>query len=293
MVTMLLTLALYFLIKKKYFWVSVLAGLSFLTFYGGVFMLAAMTVYLFFNKKYKEIIWVNVGPIIALILIWPLMKLQLHNSGEMLSQVANWSLVLGKANFKNLLLIPLKFSAGRISFYPKIIYYVIAGGFSLYLFSKLVKKNNYSFIFWMTLIVGVIFSMFTPMLQYFRFLYLIPVMALVINKSKVISLGFLIFSLFYLYNQDTWREDWKSLTATLPEKVYMISSFADPVKFYDSKILINDIREKINDEEIVVIPYGEAIHGFDHNKHLSDLGYTKTGEKNFREVKVESWHLIY
>jgi 4-amino-4-deoxy-L-arabinose transferase-like glycosyltransferase len=292
MVTMLLTLTLYFLVKKKYFWVSFLAGLSFLTFYGTVFMLAAMTIYLFFNKKYKEIILVNIGPAIALILVWPLMKLQLHNSGEMLSQVANWSLVLGKANLKNLLLIPMKFASGRISFEPKIVYYLLSGSFSLYVFSRLIKRNIYSFVFWMTLIVGVVFSIFTPMLQYFRFLYLIPVMALVINKNTKIMIGFAIFSLFYLFNTNTWREDWKSLVPNLPDKVYMISSFADPIKYYSNAKVV-DIREKIVDKEITVVPYGEAIHGFDHSKYLTSLGYKKTSEKDFREVTMENWQLIY
>ncbi len=293
LVTMLLTLCLFFLVKKKYVWVSVLAGLSFLTFYGSVFILAAMTLYLLFNKKYKAIILTNIGPAIALLVIWPVMKLQLHNSQEMLSQVANWSLVLGKANLKNLLLIPMKFTSGRISFDPKAIYYLVSGGFAILVFSQMVKRNVYSFIFWFTLIIGTIFSIFTPMLQYFRFLYLIPVMGLIINKNKFVLGGFMIFSLVYLLNPAFYREDWKSLAVKLPNKVYIISSFSDPVKYYDAKIIIQDSRTKPLEKEITVIPYGEEIHGFNHNNYLSKLGYKKIGETDYRGVAKEDWHLIY
>ena len=303
MVTMLLTLCLYCLVKKRYVWVSVLAGLSFLTFYGSVFFLAAMTLYLLLNKKYKEVIITNIGPAIALLIIWPLMKLQLHNSQEMLSQVTNWSLVLGKANLKNLLLIPMKFTSGRISFEPKAIYYLVSGGFAILVFKPLCQltltsplekgRNTYQFIFWMTLVIGTIFSIFTPMLQYFRFLYLIPVMGLIINKNKLILGGFIVFSLVYLLNPVFYREDWKSLAAKLPNKVYMISSFGDPVKYYVPKITFQDSRTKPLEKEITVVPYGEEIHGFNHNDYLTKLGYKKVGETDYRGVTKEDWHLIY
>ena len=293
MVTMLLTLCLYCLVKKRYVWVSVLAGLSFLTFYGAVFFLAAMTLYLLLNKKYKEVIITNIGPAMALLIVWPLMKLQLHNSQELLAQVTNWSLVLGKANLKNLLLIPMKFTSGRISFEPKAIYYLVSGGFAILVFSQVVKKNIYSFIFWTTLVIGMIFSIFTPMLQYFRFLYLTPVMGLIINKNKLVVSGFIIFSLIYLVNPVFYREDWKSLTAKLPDKVYMISSFGDPVKYYDARIMVQDSRIKPIEKEITVVPYGEEIHGFNHTDYLTKLGYQKVDETDYRGVTRENWHLIY
>lgn len=298
-----LTLAVYCLVKKKYIWLSILGGLSFLTFYGSVFFLAAMTLYLLLNKKFKEVIITNIGPAAALLIIWPLMKLQLHNSQEMLLQVTNWSLVLGKANLKNLLLIPIKFTSGRISFYPKIIYYLISGSFAVLAFkplcqlkltSPLQKESfRYRFVFWATLAIGTIFSIFTPMLQYFRFLYLIPVMGLILNKNKLVLGGFVIFSLAYLINPTFYREDWKSLVKTLPNKVYMIGSFGDPVKYYSENIQIIDIRKTINDKNITVVPYGEEIHGVDHKIILGKLGYKLDKINNFRGLTSENWHLIY
>jgi hypothetical protein len=143
----------------------------------------------------------------------------------------------------------------------------------------------------MSLLVGTIFSIFTPMMQYFRFLYLIPVIALIIKKNKVIVVGFLIFSLVYLLDKNMWREDWKSLSKNLDGPVYMIGSSGDPVKYYNSKIQIMDIRGKISGKEISVIPYAEEIYGVDHNAILEKAGYSKKNEIDYREVSLEKWKM--
>jgi uncharacterized membrane protein len=304
MITMLTTLAIYLFIKKKYFWFNVAAFLCFMTFYGSVFLLAALGLYLLIKKQYKELIISNIGILLAIILLSPLLKMQMQNSQEMLLEVKNWSLVLGKANIKNLLLIPIKFTSGRISFEPKIFYYLIAGGWVIYTFKPLVLRtsplkkgdlkglNFYKYLFWMSLLIGTVFSIFTPMMQYFRFLYLIPIMAIVINKNKLITGGFLIFSFVYLLIPSMWREDWKTATRNLSGNVYMISSFGDPVKYYNQKVNIIDIRAQIGGSNISVIPYGEEIHGVDHNQILIKANYKKTGEIDYRGVTVETWQKI-
>jgi uncharacterized membrane protein len=303
MVTMLLAMGLYFLIKKKYWFTSVLFGISFLTFYGSIFFVVATGIYLLISKKFKEVLIIGVGPLVALLAVSPLLAKQIVNSREMLGIVTNWDLLLGKANLKNLLLIPIKFTSGRISFYPKIIYYLISGAWALFVFKPLALRalplrkgslkeiNVYSFIFWITLFVGTVFSIMTPMLQYFRFLYLIPVMALVIKKNYLVVGGFVIFSLIYLLNPQFYREDWKSLSNDLPDKVYMISSLNDPIKYYKN-INISDIRGDILEDEITVLPYGEVIHGVDHNQLLTAKGYKKIETKNYRELTSERWQKV-
>lgn len=292
MVTMLLTLAVYCFVKKKYWWFNILAFLSFMTFYGSVFLLMALAFYLLIKKKYKELIISNIGILLAVVILLPLLREQVQNSREMLFTVKNWSLVLGKANIKNLLLIPMKFSSGRISFYPKILYYFIAGGWAIFVFSKMIKKNFYSFVFWISLLIGTVFSIFTPMMQYFRFLYLVPIMAIIIKKNKIIAGGFLVFSLIYLLNPNMWRENWKTLAKNLNGPVYMINSFGDPIKYYNPNIKIDDIRNKITEKSITVIPYGEETHGIDHNKILNAAGYRKISETDYREVTTETWSIF-
>ena len=88
-----------------------------------------------------------------------------------------------------------------------------------------------------------------------------------------------------------WREDWKSLVMNLDNKVYMIASFGDPVKYYKQDIQISDIRSQITEKEITVIPYGEEIHGVDHKTILGKQGYKLEKIYNFRGVTAEDWHL--
>jgi uncharacterized membrane protein len=295
MATMLLILAIYSFVKKKYWIYNLLTFLSFVTFYGSVFLLAALALYLLIKKKYKEFLISNIGLILAILVLMPLIRTQMQNSREMLFAVKNWSLVLGRANLKNLLLIPVKFTSGRISFYPKILYYVVSGLWMIYVFGKVVKnslKNKFfGYIFWVSLIIGIVFSIFTPMLQYFRFLYLVPVMALLIGKNKIIAIGFIAFSLVYLLIPNNWREDWKNLSKNLGDKVYMIQSFADPVKYYKPEIVVQDIKTKPVETTITVIPYGEVIHGVDHTSLLKAGGYKLVREQSYREITSEIWQL--
>jgi len=151
------------------------------------------------------------------------------------------------------------------------------------------------------IILGIIFSIKSPLLQYFRFIYLVPILALLLADLKNIKiksglvLGFLIFSLIYLINPNMHREDWKSLATNLNtnQNVYMIGSFADPIKYYNSEIKIKDIKAvKPTENEIVVIPYGQEIHGLNIAGDLAKLNYEKIGENNFREVKTETWRKL-
>jgi signal transduction histidine kinase len=210
--------------------------------------------------------------------------------------------VLGKANIKNLLLIPIKFSIGRISFYPKWLYWGIAGIWTGFIFFTIktvfIKTVFYLLIF--PLILGFLVSFFAPMLQYFRFIYLIPLMSLLLSRSNlrgwILAIGFLIFSLIYLLNPVFHREDWKNLVKSLPEDkpVYMIVSSSDPVKYYNNKLIIIPLRSDFigtteGQEEIIVIPYAAEIYGLNYKSLLSKNGYQKKKEVSFREITYEQW----
>lgn len=311
MMTMFLMGAVYFWIKivknketKKSWWFgfNLMVFLAFLTFYGSVFLSAALILYLIWQKKLKGFFGSVWGLLLAIAVVSPLLLTQLKMSGQMLNEVTNWSLVLGKVNLKNLILIPLKFSIGRISWYPKTWYYLIGGGWSLIVFGlalkQMVKNKKLLWLLVTPIILGVLFSFKSPLMQYFRFIYLVPVIALGLAevKNKWIKfglvLGFLGFSGFYLLNSNMHREDWKSVAASLGNgtKVYMIESFSDPIKFYNSTVFIKDIKTVLpTEEKIVLIPYGEAIHGVDSRKKMEELGYKMIKENSFREITTEEW----
>ncbi|MFA5880517.1 MAG: glycosyltransferase family 39 protein [Candidatus Margulisiibacteriota bacterium] len=314
LVTMCLTLVLLYFIKiiknKKnnslnIFWFNFWSFFSFFSFYGSIFLLAAFGLYFLINKKIKLLLLTNIGILLAIAILSPLLLIQITNSRTMLQTVVNWDLVLGKANLKDLLLILLKFSSGRISFLPKYLYYLVSGIWATIVFAIAIwgtRKNKLlGFLFVVPIILGFVFSLWSPLLQYFRFLYLIPILGLLLalgikkDSLKLVAGGiFLIFSLIYLLNPIFHREDWKSLSNSLStnSSIYIIDSFADPIKYYRKDIKIIDLKT-INPtaKEITVVPYGEIIHGLNHFVKLEGLGYKKISERSFREITLEEWTL--
>lgn len=267
--------------------------LSLSTFYGSIFFFAGISLYFLVKKDYKNFVIYSLAPTLTLLCLSPLLFVQYQNSRELLKSVLNWSSVLGSANLKNILLIPIKFTLGRISFYPKIIYYLISAILVIPLWTiilfKSFKNKPVAFVFWITLIIGFVFSLFTPMFQYFRFLYLIPFMCILINKNYFYSFIFLLFSCIYLFNPIFHREDWKSLASTLPDTTYMIPSASDPAIYYNSNIIIKDLSISPTEKTITVIPYISEIHGLTYQNNLQQLGYKKISTTNFRELTTENW----
>lgn len=313
MTTMWLVWAVYFWIKiikdKKSLvrdWIlfNLFCFLAFVTFYASTFLIGAMILYFLFRKDWKNFGKSCLGIILAIIIIAPLLLGQLKMSTEALKLVTNWSLVLGKVNLKNLLLIPLKFSVGRVSWYPKSFYYLLAGLWTVFVWGVALrnskKEKELLWLMIISLVLGIIFSFKSPMMQYFRFLYLVPVLALLLAKEKtklikiLLSIGFLAFSLFYVLNPTMHREDWRGVSEELKNKkeVYMVKSFEDPIKFYNPEIKIMDIRDGVSDENVWVIPYGEIIHGVNHKEILNKEGYRMGKQINFREIVLEEWQKI-
>lgn len=292
MVTCLLTAAYYYFVNKKYLFFNLFVALSFLTFYGSLFLIITFFIYLIFKKEFHWKYLIGFGT--ALLVLFPLLRLQLIHSQTAKLLVPNWFAVLGPANLKNLLLIPIKFTSGRISFYPKIVYYLISGFWAAWIFAIFRRRPIYLYFFGLPLILGLIFSFFSPLLQYFRFIYLIPILCLALSESRFRSVaftGFFIFSAVYILNPQFHREDWKSLSASLPPNstIYLIPSFSDPIKYYRPDIKITDYRLPVTDYNLLVVPYGESIHAFDHQSYLQNQNYSLQSTQNFRELTLETW----
>lgn len=282
---------------------NIFSFLSFSTFYGSIFFLLAIYIYLFF--KVDKILFLKTIPgiLLSILVLSPLLLSQFQNSRTMLELVPNWDLVLGKVTLKNLFLIPVKFSIGHISFSPKILYYFISSGWTLFIFIAFIFSSRphpkLLYFFSFPLFVATLFSFSSPMLQYFRFIYLIPILAISLAtiNSKSIKLliigGFGIFSLLYLLIPNFHREDWQSLSSNLPPRstVWMIPSFADPIKYYRPDIKVNDISQiGLNSTSVIyAIPYGETIHGVDHRKILEEFEYYPQKVTYFRQLTLETW----
>ncbi|MEK7495082.1 MAG: glycosyltransferase family 39 protein [Patescibacteria group bacterium] len=295
-------------------WFNLFIFLSLLTFYGSVFLITAFLIYFLYKKQYKNLFICLLVVFVYLLIISPLLYQQLINSKIALANVTNWSLVLGKANLKDLLLIPVKFSIGRISFYPKWLYWGMAGiwiGFVMLTIKTVLNKTVFIktvlYLLIFPLVLGFLISFFVPMLQYFRFIYLIPIVSLLLSfrlssqassnlRGSILVGGFLFFSLVYLLLPQFHREDWKSLVKSLPKDktVYMIMASSDPVKYYSRNLKIKDLTLLRpmgygGQREIIVIPYTTEIYGLDYKSSLIKAGYQLKKEVSFREVTYERW----
>jgi len=279
--------------KKKVILYFLFTFLSLSTFYGTVFFFAAISLYWIIKKDSKNFVVYSLAPALSLLILLPLLMVQYQNSRSLFQSVQNWASVLGPANLKNLFLIPIKFTLGRVSFYPKVLYYLLAfiltAPLWILLFFKSFFHRQIAFIFWSTLAIGFIFSLFTPLFQYFRFLYLLPFLAIILKKSYFYFFIFLSFSLVYLLNPAFHREDWKALAISLSGSVYMIPSASDPVKYYRPDIEIKDLSGDIVETQITVIPYVTEIHGLDYKNKLKSLGFTQDLISNFRQLTTETW----
>ncbi len=289
---------------KNYLLMNSLFSLSFITFYGSIFFIISILLYFSFKKQWKNFFVSLFIILFSLFITYPLFSQQLTNAKFSLMAVKNWSLVLGKANLKNLLLIPIKFSIGRIDFYPKWIYYLVALSWTIFVFIKtfLIRDSLLIYLFVFPLILGFFVSFFTPLLQYFRFLYLISLLSLILSisvyKKKIIKLilffGFFIFSLVYLFIPQFHREDWKNLIKSLPKdkSIYMILSSSDPIRYYNKNLLIKELRtinQDIKDKEVFIIPYASEIYGFDYKKILEKKRYKLFEKKTVRGLYLERW----
>jgi len=277
--TMLITLAIYAKIRNKKWELYAWSFLAFATYYGSVFILFALDIF-------------NWGLYGSMLVLLPLLVKQYLTSRTLLGEVVNWNLTLGVINVKNLFLIFVKLVTGRV---PFVKWYILP---TLLVWLAAIKsglKNKYFLkLLILPLILAFLFSIKVPMLQYFRLQYLIiPLSVLIALKYKnsfLFLIIFFVFGILYVSNPKFYREDWKGISKNLPETVYMIGSFADPIKYYRGDIKVIDIKlNQPTEKSFIYIPYGEAIHGFDHKELFAKIGYTKIHEKSFREITYEEW----
>lgn len=227
---------------------------------------------------------------------------------------SNWATTLGKFSLKNIALIPVKFIIGRINFSSNIVY----GTFVLlplsvytYLIYQLKpSKQKLSLIFyWLgtPLILGMVLSLFIPILTYFRFIFVLPALyiLLAIGLTRLkddyflpILLVVLVFNLYFSYrflnNPKFYREDWRGLITYIhsvdedPTVVFPSQSQQEAFKYYSDLPIskASDVRE--NEERVWLLRYAYDISdpADTTRQQIEDLGYKIIDQKDFNGVVV-------
>jgi hypothetical protein len=204
-----------FLLKKRWLIFTILLIASFYTDYLPWLMIP---VYFFISSSKRKFL---ISLSVSLIIFLPWLPTFTHQLGTGISGGdSSWGDLLGRTNFKNLILIPLKFTTGRITIDEKYLYNLVFGGILLLILLILSKARSLVGWMWLTipLVLAAIISLRVPLLTYFRFLFVLPGFIILLaegvtNKKALAALLVSIFigssivlQFFPRFQRENWRE---------------------------------------------------------------------------------------
>ncbi|KKQ91789.1 MAG: hypothetical protein UU16_C0001G0049 [Candidatus Woesebacteria bacterium GW2011_GWA2_40_7] len=298
---LLVSVLIYLFLEKRWIYFSIILAMLSMTDYASLLVIPVFWV--FSLKDWKKLALSHI-PMLAVFAVWlPIFQKQLM-SGISLKDSAWWN-ILGPANFKNTVLIPIKFIFGRISFDDKLLYAAISSagiclfGFLLYK----ARKSSRLLCGWFVLpiVLGVLISFKIPTLAYFRFLFCLPAFCLLVSKgveksgkfSKillvlVISVNIL-STFYYLTDFRFQREDWRSAANAIgDQKIILPANSQKEALIYYGKsgqiVSTSDLSK--SDTEIWLSRYVWEIFDPKDSVRLKieSLGYNRTQESNFNGV---------
>lgn len=307
---------------------TLFSTLNLYTFYGAFFNLAAQSLYVVFSRK--RTLYLLGSVIVSLIVFvpWlPTMLKQIEVGGYLKNALPGWQVLSGSLSPKSLILIPLKLLSGRISFNPKIVYYILSGLISM-IFIGLAslgtqEKRVRALVFWLIipLVIALVISLKTPVLGYWRFLFILPAVislaAIGLSKYPLPVVRLIFWPLIILAlipTIITWgspanqREDWRRLADFIdqPQSLMIVNFPAPfaPMKFYSPQanyyftqerlgVPRTDIIESITPSvlgktKIFLLDYLSDLTDPQRiaQKNLEEAGFTKIDEKSFTNLGV-------
>lgn len=312
----------YLLFKKKqtmrhkiFFIIS--TALIFYTNYLSILMIVPIFLDYYRSKKDKRLNHASIQVVLSTILITaPLFYLialpQLNGIKGAAS--GTWAPALGQLNAKNILLIPVKFIIGRINFNHRLIYTLMvaipAGLYSYLIYkSKPINKKNRLIADWLVLplVIGTILSIFVPVLSYFRFIFVLPALYILLavglsklkdNQFLPILLVVLIFNLYfsyrYLNNPRFYREDWRGFVAYInevdedPTVVFPGKSQQEAFNYYSDLPVSKPENISQTEDRVWLIRYAYDISdpADSTRKKIDELGYKYIDQKDFNGVII-------
>jgi hypothetical protein len=255
-------------------------------------------------------------PMLVIFMIWlPVFQKQLLAGLSL--KGSNWWGLLGSATFKNATLIPVKFILGRISFDDKLVYAaIVLVAISLYGF-VLFRARKSSKLLWcwlvLPIILGILVSFKIPTLSYFRFIFCLPALYILVSKGfdlnfksgkflsrSVIFIVILLINLvttgYYLFNPKFQREDWRGLVKFVESQkttnsitIFVANSNMEAYLYYapDAKIA-GPGAIKPGYDQLWLMRYLKDV--FDPEDQIRTkveaLGYKKAGDDTFNGVEV-------
>jgi len=311
--------------KKKIYWLYLTTAslLLLYTDYLPIFLIISLGIYLLFFerefiKKNQRMWLVSLIGIAILYLPWlPSLLTQLKSGLLVKSEIPAWWAILGNTNFKQLVLVPIKFSIGRISAFNNVLYGLIVGPILLVysaIFLNTRREFSKSLLIWFWLVGPIafiaIFGLWISVFSYFRLLFVLPAFCILLAVGCVSIKGKLknpailfvvsvsvITSGIYLFNPAYHRENWKSAVAfieenskdKLAETIFVTDGQRDPYYYY-SKSVPSCGPEGISNsfDTIWLVRYVQPIFDPEDKvrQSVEALGYQKLGEYDFNGVTI-------
>lgn len=295
---------------------SAIIGLIGLTDYLPLIILPVFWIYAIYTKQkpnwWKKFITSHIILIILALLWSPIFLKQLASGITTTNTSPAWVQVLGTFSLKDILLIPVKFAIGRVSFDNKLLYgsvvLIVLGIFGYLAIKSLKSLKNLKLVYlWLLvpLILALILSIKLPVLNYFRFLFVLPAFYLVIAAGithtrkfllVIIILLSLITSFMYLTNPKFQREDWRVAVSYIQNNkspnsvvIFPANSQMEAYHYYaPSDPIYGPPAIKKGYSQIWLIRYAQAISDPNDStkQKIESLGYNKVQELDFNGVLV-------
>lgn len=301
MAAFLVCAAMYYFLEKKWSIFAILIPLIAMTDYVSLFILPVFLIVGY--KDIKKVIYCFIPTLIIFFAWLPVFVKQIQ-AGAAVAGSAWWN-ILGTVTVKNIELIPVKFILGRISFDNKILYGAIVF-FTFIVFGYLLikaRQKTRAVWYWLILpvLIGILVSFKVPSLTYFRFLFCLPALYILVaygisktGKYKYIFLGVvlvinLLSSFYYLTNPKFRREDWRLAASTVGADIVVFpkNSHEEAFIYYGKSSQIVDVSNIDPKNKVVWLSrYVREITDPNDSTRvkIENLGYTKAKEYNFNGV---------
>lgn len=241
--------------------------------------------------------------VIGLIAFLPWLPTLFHQLGiGIAGGNSSWGDLLGRANFKNLILIPLKFTTGRITIDEKYLYNLVFGGIMLLVLLILSKARSLVGWMWLTipLVLAAIISLRVPLLTYFRFLFVLPAFIILLaegvtNKKSLAALLVSVFlgSSIALQSFPRFqRENWREAANFVSDGQIVMPSEAQSagINYYRPDLAVVDRDSFISNGRLPVYLFRYVQEVFDPNDELrlklEANNYHNVAQKNYNGVVV-------
>ena len=302
-------LAVYCFLKERWYLFSISVLVLAFTDYMPWFLFPIFFIWGLVNKqrpKWFMKLTATFVPLVAALAIWlPVLTIQLAHGEWLLATLPAWAEIAGGANFKQLILVWMKFVLGRVTLFDKAFYYSLVAISSLpevVGLAKAASSLRKYLIVWLWLLVplslGFLFSIHTPAFTYFRYIYVLPAFYLLVFIGimklhkffrslaliMVLSVNLLGLGIYYCDSKQH-REAWRAAVQFVENKARMDEiilfhypePFA-PYRWYSTeKVLAYGVTDSISANEsgstvktAEAIQKASGVYVFDYLRELSD-----------------------